>query len=79
MLLHATVPEGTAVRGAYTQALAQELTKAKGQVDINEVHTMAVKSMRASQDKERNQVPMMQHTLEKFLILPWNDANAVSS
>ena len=73
VLLHATVPDGTALRGSYTGALAAQLSKAseaKEKMDINQAHTLAVNTMRSSGANQK-QVPMMQHTLEKFLVLPW--------
>lgn len=71
VLLHATVPDGTAVRGAYTSALAAQLNKTRddGKRDLTHIHTEAIQAMEANGVTQ--QLPMLQSTLKKFLILDW--------
>ena len=71
VLLHATVPDGVAYRGAYIGALADQIGKITNgeEKDITGLHTEAVQAMKST--SARQQVPMIQSTLEKFLILDW--------
>lgn len=76
MLLHSTVPGGTAIRGAYTGALAEQLMRGHDK-DITELHIEAVHAMADTSASE--QVPMIQSTLKKFLVLNWVNTSSQSS
>ena len=58
---------GSALRGAYTGALAKQLRKANGKIDIRQMHTNAAKEV---QKIRCQQIPELRDTLTKRLILP---------
>ena len=68
LLLLSSMRGGYARRGAYTGALACELTRADNKKDICEMHGNAVSKMREMRDED--QIPEMRSTLTKKLILP---------
>ena len=55
------------MRGAYTGALAKELRKANGKIDISQMHTNAAKEVKK---RRAEQIPELRDTLTKRLILP---------
>ena len=67
MLLMASVRDGYARRGAYTDAIAQQFKDADGTADISEIHYRAVSKMRQQHDDE--QTPEMRSTLIKKLVI----------
>ena len=68
VLLSATVTGGTAFRGVYTGAIAQELRKADGRTDIHPMHISSVAELPAADRAE--QTPEYRSTMQKVLILP---------
>ena len=72
-ILHATVPDGQAVRNAYIPRLAAEFSNAEGPINIDKAHKKASRAMAKSDDPlVKKQTPMLQHTMNKFLELPWS-------
>lgn len=68
VLLLSTMTGGSALRGAYTGALASQFRLADGKTDIHTMHCEAVKEMRST---EPEQVPEYRCTLLRgTLILP---------
>ena len=55
------------MRGAYTGALAKELRKANGKIDISLMHTNAAKEVKK---RRAEQIPELRDTLTKRLTLP---------
>ena len=66
VLLLASMREGSAQRGAYTDAMAEEFKRADGQSDIADMHHRAVAEM-AKQYGE-DQTPEIRSTLKKKLV-----------
>ena len=69
-LLLSTVAGGTALRGAYTGAIADQISKSSGKTDINSMHTAAVKQVQQTFSLNHDQIPELRHTLDKTLIMP---------
>ena len=67
VLLMASMRDGYARRGAYTDAIAQQFRDAKTNADICEIHNRAVVKMRQQHGDE--QTPEMRSTLVKKLVL----------
>ena len=67
---------GKAVRGVYTRALAKQLKKADGKTEIGKMHTNA--SNLVERMGYQQQIPEIQHTLRKLLILPGKQATSKS-
>lgn len=65
VLLLATVMGGYAIRGAYTTAIANQLTKSDGQTSLDLMHTRAVAHLRADAIDGYDQIPEIRHTLKK--------------
>ena len=66
-LLHATVAESTARRGLYTGALSQSILNSDKPMTLQEWHQQAVGKM-----ENEEQTPKLEHTLKKWLKLPWS-------
>ena len=66
--LHATVSDGYAYRGVFTEALAEQFRKSDGKTDIYEMFVAAKGSVPRSK-----QLPKMETTLGKKLFLPVAD------
>ena len=66
-LLLASMREGLARRGAYTDAIAHEFSRADGQSDIDDMHRRAVVKITKKYGDE--QTPEMRSTLRKKLVL----------
>ena len=67
LLLLATMRDGFAKRGAYTDEIAQQFKQADGKSDIHDMHTKAVILMKEKYGDE--QTPEYRSTLKKHLIL----------
>ena len=67
VMMLATVPGGAAVRGAFTGALADEISQADGKTDI---HAIFTKASDAISSNSFAQQPVFRSTLRKKLVLP---------
>ena len=74
MLLLATVRGGVAYRGVFTGAMADQFRSADGKKDINAMFTLAASSAR----QKHEQIPKLESTTHKFLILPPVETQAAS-
>ena len=72
VLLIATVRGGVAYRGVFTGAMADQFRSADGKKDINAMFTLAANSTRQRSDGllAAEQIPKLESTTHKFLILP---------
>ena len=72
VLLLATVRGGVAYRGIFTGAMADQFRSADGKKDINAMFTLAANSTRQRIDGSlaAEQIPKLESTTYKFLILP---------
>lgn len=73
LLLNATVEGGKAIRGAYSGAIARQISKANGQLTIEDMHLAAIAEMEEMEEMEEmddTQDPEKRDTLRHKLILP---------
>ena len=73
LLLLATMRDGFAKRGAYTDAIVQQFKKANGKSDIHDMHAEAVLEMKRKYGDE--QTPEFRSTLKMRLILSRNQSS----
>ena len=80
VLLLATVRGGVAYRGLFTGAMADQFRSADGKKDINAMFTLAANSTRQRNDglPGAEQIPKLENTTHKFLILPPVETEATS-
>ena len=67
VLLLASMRDGFAARGAYTDAIAQELRLARNKLDIQLIHSQAVKQLQDNYGDD--QTPELRSTLKKRLLV----------
>ena len=81
VLLLATVRGGVAYRGVFTGAMADQFRSADGKKDINAMFTLAANSTRLRIDGSlaAEQIPKLESTTHKFLILPPVETEARSN
>ena len=74
VLLLATVRGGVAYRGVFIGAMADQFRSADGKKDMNAMFTLAANSTR----QKHEQIPKLENTTHKFLILPPVETQATS-
>ena len=81
VLLIATVRGGVAYRGVFTGAMADQFRSADGKKDINAMFTLAANSTRLRNDWSlaAEQIPKLESTTHKFLILPLVETEAMAN
>ena len=81
VLLLATVRGGVAYRGLFTGAMADQFRSADGKKDINAMFTLAANSARLRNDGllAAKQIPKLESTAHKFLILPPVETKATAN
>ena len=81
VLLLATVRGGVAYRGIFTGAMADQFRSADGKKDINAMFTLAANSTRQRIDESPGavQIPKLENTTHKLLILPQVEIQATSN
>lgn len=70
VLLLATIYGGTAIRGAFTGALAKEFSQADGVTNLFAIHNKAVSRMKKEDPTCISQIPQLTANTDKDLILP---------
>lgn len=70
LLLLSSVTGGLALRGAYTEAFTQQMSKSNGQLEIEQMQSRARINMQKHHPGSSSQIPEMRSTLMKVLKLP---------
>lgn len=70
LLLMASVVGGLAKRGEFTGALAKQIAKADGKVNIIEMVQNSIIDMNSGKSEAHEQTPISRSTLQRTLILP---------